>query len=73
MERIGGWGGRLSLAWILGSFGNYGPLRSVEGTARFSNAHAKLEEAVLGSNTTSDYFGYIPLGKLLTIILATDY
>lgn len=73
MERIRGWGGRLSLALILGSLGNYDPLRSVVGTARFSNPHAKLEEAVLGSNTTSDYFGYIPLGKLLAIILATNY
>lgn len=41
-------------------------------TGHSSNPCAINAEATRGSNTTSD-FGYIPLRKLLTITLATNY
>ena len=68
MERVGGW--RVFTFLVLVQLVKLQPTEIRVGTALSLNLCAKWEEAVLGSNTTLGFSGYISLGKLL--ILATS-
>ena len=69
MERVGGW--RVFTFLVLVQLVKLQPTEIRVGTALSLNLCAKWEEAVLGSNTTLGFSGYISLGKLL--ILATSH